>query len=122
MFPNFSILHFSVPVLPTEKCRTEKYGPMISQIFGEPFHAGFLHEGMRAAGELSPARLISEPENLQKENFERMVIWRKVRQLHLLDYSGQLAKSVPTEASALMLFCASDAKQTQTSAYLEGES
>jgi hypothetical protein len=22
----FSVLHFSVPVLPTEKCRTEKFG------------------------------------------------------------------------------------------------
>jgi hypothetical protein len=106
----FSVLCFSVLVLPTEKCRTEKYGPMISQIFGEPFHAGFLHEGMRAAGELSPARLISEPENLQKENFERMVIWRKVRQLHLLEYRSQLAKSVPKEASALTLFCASGAR------------
>jgi hypothetical protein len=66
--------------------------------------------------------LILEPEILQKENFERMVIWRKVKQLHLLDYRGQLAISVPTEASALTLFCASDAKQTQISAYLEGES
>jgi hypothetical protein len=65
---------------------------------------------MRAAGELSPARLILEPEILQKENFERVVIWRKVRQLHLLEYKGQLAISVPTGASALTLFCASDAK------------
>jgi hypothetical protein len=77
---------------------------------------------MRAAGELSPARLILELEDLQKENFERMVIWRKVRQLHLLDHKGQLAISVPTETSALTLFCASDAKQTQISAYLGGES
>jgi hypothetical protein len=53
---------------------------------------------------------MSEPENSQKENFERMVIWRKVRQLHLLEYRSQLAKSVPKEASALTLFCASGAR------------
>ena len=100
MFPNFSVLHFSVPILPTEKCWTEKYGSMISQIFDEPFRAGFLHEELRAAGEFSPIRLISEPENLQKENFERAVIWREVKQLHLMNHRGQPAKNVPTEASA----------------------
>lgn len=95
-----SILHFYAGKTGTEKCRTEKYGPMISQIFIEPFRAGFLHEELRAAGEFSPIHLISEPENLQKENFERVVIWREIRQLHLMNYRGQLAKSVPTEASA----------------------
>jgi hypothetical protein len=100
MFPNFSVLHFSVPVLPEEKRWAEKYGPTISQIFIEPFRAGFLHEELRAAGELSPIRLISKPENLQKENFERAVIWRELRQLHLVNHRGQPAKNVPTKASA----------------------
>jgi hypothetical protein len=97
---SFSLLHFYAGKTGTEKCRTEKYGPMISQIFIEPFRAGFLHEELRAAGEFSPIHLISEPENLQKENFERAVIWREIRQLHLVNHRDQLAKSVPTEASA----------------------
>jgi hypothetical protein len=37
MFP-----HFSVGKTGTEKCGIEKYGSLISQIFGEPFRAGFL--------------------------------------------------------------------------------
>jgi hypothetical protein len=91
-------------------------------IFGEPFRAGFLHEELRAAGKLSPIPFISKPENLQKENFERAVIWRQVRPLHLLNYRDQPAKSVPTETSASTLFCAGYGKQTQTPTSLEGES
>jgi hypothetical protein len=39
----FFVLHFSIGKTGTEKCRTEKYGSLISQIFDEPFRVSRRH-------------------------------------------------------------------------------